>query len=52
MLWPQTGAIQYHAQLGLPDKGGAINGLVVCNDWDLEPLDLLNGLALGFYQPS
>ena len=39
----------YHAQLGLPDKGCAINGLVVCNNWDLEPLDLLNGLALDFY---
>ena len=24
----------------------------VCNDWDLEPLDLLNGLALGYYQRS
>ena len=22
------------------------------NNWDLEPLDLLNGLALGSYQPS
>ena len=33
--------------LGLPDKGRAIKGLVVCNSWDLEPLDLLNGLALG-----
>ncbi len=22
------------------------------NGWDLEPLDLPNGLALGFYQPS
>ncbi len=21
MSWPQTGATQYHAQLGLPDKG-------------------------------
>ena len=38
-------------QLGLPDKGGAINGLVVCTDWDLEPLDLLNGLTLGCNQP-
>ena len=37
----ETGATQYHAQLGLPDKGRAINGLVVCNSWDLEPLDLL-----------
>ncbi len=41
-----------HAQLRLPDKGRAIKGLVVCNNWDLEPLDLLNGLALGCYQPS
>ena len=52
MPWPQTGATQYHAQLGLPDKGRAIKGLVVCNSWDLTPLDLLNGLALGCYQPS
>ena len=47
MPWPQTGATQYHTQLGLPEKGHAIKGLVVCNDWDLEPLDLLNGLAIG-----
>ena len=52
MPWPPTDATQYHAQLGLPDKGRAIKVLVVCNDWDLEPLDLLNGLALGCYQPS
>ncbi len=52
MPWFQTGATQYHAQLGLPDKGRAIKGLDVCNNWDLEPLDLLNGLALGCYQPS
>ncbi len=52
MPWPQTGATHYHAQLGLPDKGRAIKGLVVCNNWDLEPWDLLNGLALGCYQPS
>ena len=32
-----------NAQLELPDKGRAIKGLVVCNSWDLEPLDLLNG---------
>ena len=50
MPWTKTGAIQYHVQLGLPDKGRAIKGLVVCNSWDLEPLDLLNGLALGCYQ--
>ncbi len=52
MPWLQTGATQYHAQLGLPDKGRAIKGLVVCNYWDLEPYDLPNGLALGCYQPS
>ena len=52
MPWHQTGATQYHAQLGLPDKGRAIKGLVVCNNWDLEPLDLLNGLALGCHQLS
>ena len=46
MPWPQTVATQYHAQLGLPDKGRAIKGLVVCNKWDLEPLDL------GCYQLS
>ena len=48
----KTGATLHHAQLGLPDKGRVIKGLVVCNEWDLEPLDLLNGLALGCYQPS
>ncbi len=52
MFSPKTCATQYHAQLGLPDKGRAIKGLVVCNSWDLEPWDLLNGLALGCYQPS
>ncbi len=29
--------IYEHVQLGLLDKGRAIKGLVVCNDWDLEP---------------
>ncbi len=27
MPWPQTGAIQYHAQLWLPDKGRVIKGV-------------------------
>ena len=49
MPWPKTGTTQYHA---LPDKGCEIKGLVVCNNRDLEPLDLQNGLALGCYQPS
>ena len=52
MPWTQTAATQYHAELGLPDKGRPIKGLVVCNNWDLEPLDFLNGLALGCYQSS
>ncbi len=52
MPWRKTGAFQYHAQLGLLDKGRAIKGLVVCNNWDLEPWDLLTGLALGCYQLS
>ncbi len=52
MPWPQTGTTQYHAQSGLPDKGRAIEGLVVFNNRDLEPLYLLNSLALGCYQPS
>ena len=34
----------YHALLGLPDKGRAIEGLVVCINRDLEPLDLQNVL--------
>ena len=43
MPWPQSGETQYHAQLELPYEGRAIKGLVVCNDWDLEPIDLLKG---------
>ena len=46
MPWPQTDTTNYIAQLGLPNKGRAIKELFVCNDWDLEPLDLLNGQAL------
>ena len=48
----QTGASQYHVQLGDPDKGRGIKGLVVSNGWDQEPLDLLKGLALDCYQRS
>ena len=36
-------------QIGLPDIGLEIKGLIICNKMDLEPLDLLNGLALGCY---
>ncbi len=49
---PLTGATHYHAQLGLPNKGYAIKELVVCNSWDLDFWDLINGLALCCYQPS
>ncbi len=52
MPWLQTGTTQNHAQLGLPNKGHAMKGLVICNNWDLEPSDLLIGLALDCYQPS
>ncbi len=41
MPWLQTGATQCHAQLGLPDNGRTIKELVVCNNWDLDPLELL-----------
>ncbi len=50
MPWPKTGATNYHAQLELQCKVCKIKRMVVCNDWDLEPLDLLNGLALCCYQ--
>ena len=36
MPWPKTEASNYHAQLGLPDKGRAIKELVVC--WALPYL--------------
>ncbi len=53
MPWPQTGATQYHAQLGLSDKGRQIKELIVCNNWDLETLALPNhGLDLSCHQPS
>ena len=41
MPWPQTGVTQYHAQVGLPDKGRAIKVFVVSDNWDLVPLDCL-----------
>ncbi len=47
-----VGATHYHAQLRLTYKGCAIKVLVACNSWKLYPLDPLNGLALGCYQPS
>ncbi len=52
MPWPKTGATHFHTQLGLSYKYCAIKGLVVFNGWDLEPLDELNDIALGCYQPS
>ena len=52
MPWPQTSTTHYHAQLEFLVKGITIKGLIVYNSWDLEPLDMLNGLGLGCYQPS
>ena len=43
-LYPKTGAIHYHAQLGLPDKSRAIKWLTRdISDW--------SGLAQRCYQP-
>ena len=33
----------------LSDKGHVTKGKVFWNGWDLEPLDLLNGVALGYH---
>ena len=52
MPWPKISTTYYYAYSGLSDKVRASKELVVCNNWDLEHLDLLNGLALGCYQPS
>ncbi len=43
MPWPKkTGVTQHHAQLGLPDKGRAFKGLVVC--WSMARInDLRDG---------
>ncbi len=34
--WSHTGATQYHAQLGLPDKVRAIKGLVCYVEWQVS----------------
>ena len=52
MPWPKASATYTPVQSGLPDKVRAIKGLITCNGLDIELLDLLNGLALGCYQPS
>ena len=36
MSWSKTGITHYLAQLGLPDKGREIKGLVVCNSCDIS----------------
>ncbi len=33
MPWNKTCATQYHGRLGLPDKGRAVKGLVVCYEY-------------------
>ncbi len=55
LLTPLTTKVTCAARLGIEltiSKGRAIKRLVVCNNWDLEPLVLINGLFLGCYQPS
>ncbi len=42
------GANHYHTHTLLYTK----IGLFLYNSWDLQPLDLLEGLTLHFYQPS
>ncbi len=32
----KTGKTDYHAELGLLDKGRTVKGLVVCNRWDVS----------------
>ena len=34
MPWPKISATHYYAQLGLPDKGRAMKGLVVKRAYD------------------
>ena len=48
MPWPQTGATQYHTQLGLSDKSRAINGFCQGS----RAFELANSLALDCYQTS
>ena len=44
MHWPITGATHHHSQLGfLSNQKGWW--------WVIEPIDLLSGLAIGYYQP-
>ncbi len=49
MPWPETGATHYHSQLEL--KVIQITSWLSATIGILVPLDLLNGLALGCYQP-
>ncbi len=48
----ETHENQCHAQLGLPDKENAIKLFVVCNGWDLEPLDLNQVVLLNAFLMS
>ncbi len=48
--WPYNMCNSVPCTVRLPDQSRANKELAVCNTWDIEPLDLLNGLALGSYQ--
>ena len=52
MSWPNIGATHYHTELGLQTKFVQSQGGCLQQIWYLEPLDLINGLALGCYKPS
>ena len=49
-LFQKTGKTHYHAQLGRPDKGGAIKELVVFNSWNVSSLEPT--IQISFYLPS
>ena len=41
MPWPKTVATHNYAQLGLPNKGCAIKGLVVCMAFDRKIMHIM-----------
>ena len=52
MPLPQTGATQYHAQLGHPDKGRAFKRLVLCNKLESRSFGPAKRSNPRLYQPS
>ena len=52
MPWPKNRRNSIPCTVRTSDKGRVIKELIFFNNWDLEPLDLLNGLSVGCYPPS